>query len=218
MTKQKDLKRIVRSRMQKTGESYTAARFQILDKKKIPRDLATTAGMSDAAVRAKTGRTWAEWADVLDSVGASEWPHGEIAKHLHDGFDLPGWWAQTVTVGYERIRGLRDVGQRRDGSYEANKTKTFAVPVEKLYRAFADARWRRRWLPDLAIAIRTSRKNTSMRIACDDGTAIDVYFTSKGGAKASVNVQHRKLPTKVVAERMKEYWGERLVALSAMLG
>ena len=32
MPTQKDFKRLVRSRMRKTGESYTAARRQILDK------------------------------------------------------------------------------------------------------------------------------------------------------------------------------------------
>ena len=32
MPKQKDLKRLIRTRMQKTGESYTIARSQVLDK------------------------------------------------------------------------------------------------------------------------------------------------------------------------------------------
>ena len=48
-------------------------------------------------------------------------------------YKVPGWWAQTVTVGYERIKGLRAVGQRRDGTFEANKSRTFAVPLARLY-------------------------------------------------------------------------------------
>ena len=55
---------------------------------------------------------------------------------------MPGWWAQAVTVCYERIKGLRAVGQRRDGSFEANKSRTFSVPLVRLYRAFHDARTR----------------------------------------------------------------------------
>ena len=58
MPRQKDLKRLVRSRMQKTGEAYTAARLQLLNK--LP-DYAEKAGMSDDVVQQKTGRTWAEW-------------------------------------------------------------------------------------------------------------------------------------------------------------
>ncbi len=73
MTSQKDLKRLVRSRMQKTGESYTTARLQLLRKRATssktaperavrpqPLDV-SKAGMSDEAVRAKTGKTWAEY-------------------------------------------------------------------------------------------------------------------------------------------------------------
>ena len=62
MPKQKDLKRLARSRMRKTGESYTTARAHLVEKKKRqeeapPRveDYAALAGMSDEAVKKKTG-------------------------------------------------------------------------------------------------------------------------------------------------------------------
>ena len=54
MPAQKDLKRLVRSRMKKTGESYTAARLQLL--KKNESDFAERAGMSEDAIRAEEGR------------------------------------------------------------------------------------------------------------------------------------------------------------------
>ena len=34
-----------------------------------------TAGISDEAVAAKTGKTWAEWIAVLDSAGAGKMDH-----------------------------------------------------------------------------------------------------------------------------------------------
>src|SRR3954467_11720027 len=43
MPKQKDLKRLVRARMQKTGEAYTAARAQVLRKPRTPRTTESTA-------------------------------------------------------------------------------------------------------------------------------------------------------------------------------
>src|SRR5438477_7709598 len=64
MPKQKDFKRIIRSRMEKTGESYTAARLQLVRKKEA--DFAERAGMTDASVKKQTGRTWAQWVKVLD--------------------------------------------------------------------------------------------------------------------------------------------------------
>jgi len=54
---------------------------------------------------AKTGRTWAQWVRLVDAVDAYAMPHRDIARHLHDQHDVDGWWAQTVTVGYERSAG-----------------------------------------------------------------------------------------------------------------
>ena len=56
MPKKKDLKRQVRDRMTRTGESYTAARAQVVRSAKDDRDYAEIAGMSDDAVEKKTGR------------------------------------------------------------------------------------------------------------------------------------------------------------------
>src|SRR5687767_10343667 len=149
MPANKDLKRLVRARMKKTGEAYTAARAQITRPKTqtpsplpaepsvvpaiSPKDFAKIAGMSDSAIKAKTGCTWEKWVTSLDYYGAETMTHREIADLVHTKYKVPGWWTQTVTVGYERIKGLRARGQRRDGSYEASKSRTFDVPVEKLF-------------------------------------------------------------------------------------
>ena len=224
MPSNKDFKRLVRGRMQKTGESYTAARSQLLRTKPdaakqsaSPVDYAALAGMSDETVEAKTGHAWDRWVEALDRVAASSWPHREIAQHLVDEHGLPGWWAQMVTVGYERIRGLREIGQRRGGSYEASKSKTIAVPLGTLYRAFSDKRRRARWLPDGDITIRTAVRDKSLRITWNDGTSVEVYFTKKNAAKSSVSVQHRKLPSRAAATAMKAYWGEHLAELADFL-
>jgi uncharacterized protein YndB with AHSA1/START domain len=214
MPTQKDLKRLVRSRMQKTGESYTAARLQLIKTQPRP-NYATVAGMSDSAVSRQTGRTWAEWVRVLDDARAAEKPHGQIARYVAS-LGTPAWWSQTVTVGYERIRGLRDKGQRRDGGYEANKSRTFNVPVETLFNAFANARTRRSWLP-VKITVRSATPPKRIRITWEDETPVQIGFTAKGASKSAVAVQHEKLPDKSAAEAMKVAWsghfdrlGERL--------
>ena len=221
MPKQKDLKRIVRSRMEKTGESYTAARLHVVQKKKpaaepLP-DYAALAGMSDAALKNKTGRTWAEWVGILDQWDAAKKPHRDIAEHV-SSLGVPGWWTQTVTVGYERIRGLREKGQRRtSGLYEASKSRTFNVPVKKLFAAFANARTRSRWLPDVKLEVRTATAPKTMRLTWEDDTLVQLYFVPKGAAKSVVTVQHGKLPSKAAAVTMKEFWHERLTALGELL-
>lgn len=220
MPKQKDLKRVVRARMQKTGESYTTARMHLLKSKPEPTktvDYATLAGMSDESVKKATGCDWATWVAALDYAHADEMSHREIARYIKEKFDTPMWWTQTVTVGYERIRGLREMGQRRDGFYEASKSKTVAVPVEKLYKAFRDARLRARWLPGVNLTVRTATPNKSMRVAWDDATRVEIGFYPKGDAKSQVALTHVRLASKADAERMKAFWGERLEAMAEMV-
>jgi len=215
MPKNKDLKRLTRSRMKKTGESYTAARAELVKKSK--QDFAERAGMSDPVVSAKTGRTWEEWVRLLDTRGARSMTHRDIAEYLNQEHGVPGWWAQTVTVGYERIRGLRDIGQRRSGEYEAGKTKTLPVPLRTLVRAFTVARTRGQWLPGVKWTVRTAIADKSMRVTWEDGTSVELYFAAKGPGKSQVAIQHRKLGTKAQAVKAKAYWGERLEELVKVL-
>jgi hypothetical protein len=216
MPEQKDLKRLVRERMRRTGESYTAARSQIVRTRPDRRNLAELAGMSDEAVEKKTGRDWRGWTAVLDRAGATSRPHREIARLLHDDHDLPGWWAQTVTVGYERIRGLREKGQRRGGGYDVNKSKTYPVPVAKLYAAFG-ARGRARWLGATGLKVKTATREKSMRLTWSDDTPVDVHFWPKGARKSQVQLQHRNLPDRKTADRVRADWAARLVELGRML-
>lgn len=222
MTKQKDLKRLVRARMEKTGEAYTTARAHILAKRS-PRasEYPTLAGMSDEAVRASTGRTWAEWVSDLDAIEAITMSHKAIAKHVHETNDFSGWWAQTVTVGYERIRGLREIGQRREGSdaglFDISKSKTFSVPVGTLYAYFSQKSKRTKWITDHEPEVTTSQRNRSVRMRWPDGTRVNAWFTDKGPEKSSVQVSHGKLPSRDVGEQWREYWGERLLRLQKHL-
>lgn len=230
----KDFKRLVRARMKKTGEAYTAARANLLKRPTTataastvaltaPReattpparlDYAKLAGLSDAAVEKRTGCTWAKWVFALDHSGAQDWSHRAIAEHVQRAYKISDWWAQTVTVGYERIKGLRQIGQRRHGGYEATKSKTIGAPAAAVFRAFAQARLRRAWLPDVKVAIRKATPNRSVRMSLDDGTLVEVWITAKGANKTAAQVQHRKLTSREDADRRRQFWGERLAALS----
>ncbi len=221
MPRNKDLKRLVRARMRKTGEAYTAARANIVRKSDSTSpsqfDFAALAGMSDASLREKTGCTWERWVHALDRLKADKMSHGEIAELVKTKYKIDSWWSQTVTVGYERIKGLRARGQRRDGSYEATKSRTFDVPVTKLFNAWAKAPVRRRWLDGASVKVRTATAPKSIRLDWTDGSIIAVGFIAKTKTKSSVAVAHTKLPDKESATRVKQYWGERLDALGEVL-
>ena len=223
MPTNKDLKRIVRARMNKTGESYTIARTRVLSKAKPKEpqartvDHAALAGMSDDKIAAKTGRTWKEWVRVLDADNAAAMPHRDIAALLHGKHNVPDWWAQTVTVGYERIKGLRERGQRRGGGYEAGKSRTFGVPVKVLFDAWADEPTRRRWLGRNDVTVRTATSPKGIRLQWPDGTVVVVGFSPKGQSKSVAAVVHTKLPDRSALENAKKYWANRLDALGSAL-
>jgi hypothetical protein len=224
MTKQRDLKRLIRTRMKKTGESFTTARAQLTKNKKagarnaVPElQYAECGGISDERMRVRTGKTWKQWVRVLDAADAAAMTHKDIASHIVETYEISGWWAQTVTVGYERIRGLRDKGQRRGGAYEVSKSKTVAVPVARLYRAFSHTRTRRRWLPDMDLVVRTATPEKSMRVTWPDGSHVHLSFMAKSRDKSCVVIQHTKLRDKEDATAKKAFWTERLDSLVAAL-
>ena len=94
----------------------------------------------------RTGKTWAQWLTILDRAGARKWTHQEIVLWLNERHpEVGGWWCQMVTVGYEQARGLRQKHQKPEG-FEISSSKTVAVPLARLYDAWANARSRARWL------------------------------------------------------------------------
>lgn len=166
-------------------------------------------GITSAAVERATGSGWDHWLRVLDRAGAASMPHREIAALLHARHGVGDWWSQMLTVGYEQARGLRKKHQRPGGGYSVSASKTVAVPVAVLYRAWVDAADRSRWLGDAALEVRRSTPRKSMRITWEPGegaTSVEVNFSAKGAAKSQVAVEHSKLKTAAAGERMKRFW------------
>ncbi len=176
-----------------------------------------TAGISDDAVKAATGRDWTQWLALIDKAGGRKLDHKAIVAIVNKNGIGP-WWQQMVTVGYEQARGLRDKHQK-PGGYSISRSKTLAVPVSNLFRAWSDRRTRASWLKDPAVTVRKATANKSMRITWVDGhTNVEVNFYSKGAGKSQVSVQHDKLPDAKSGERMKAYWGTALDRLAKVAG
>ncbi|MBN8867129.1 MAG: hypothetical protein J0H98_06215 [Solirubrobacterales bacterium] len=143
--------------------------------------------------------------------------HTEIARWLTDEQGVPGWWAQSITVGYERARGLREPGQRQDG-WSVTASKTIEVPIERLFEAFEKESVREQWLPDTELRLRTATAPTSARYDWADGsTRVLVGFESLGPSKSKIALEHEKLPDREIADRMKVWWRERVADLKELL-
>ncbi|KOX15729.1 DUF4287 domain-containing protein [Nocardiopsis sp. NRRL B-16309] len=238
MTRQKSFKQRVRTRMDKTGESYTAARAHLVGRggePTAPEPATTTAGpaserpaatppttaaissrVSDEALRRGTGRGYDAWFALLDAWKATERTHTEMAAWLVGEHGVGGWWAQTVTVAYEQARGLRVPGQKKDG-FSCTVSRTIDVPAERAFAAVAEEAGRERWLRGHALSVRTANAPKRLRADFDAGTRLAFEFTAKGPAKTVVALEHSKLADAEETARSKALWRERLGRLKALL-
>jgi hypothetical protein len=219
MTVQKSFKRLVRGRMTKTGESYAAARAQLLagvqpapDQVGIP-ELAC----SDTRIRERTGMGWEEWFELLDSWDAEQLPHTDIARRVAElrGTPILGWDAQAVATSFERSRGMRAVGERcgPDG-FVASASKTIAVHAGEIFEAVVDPGWRAGWLPDLDLVERTVTKPKSARFDVGDGrTRLLVTVTPKTPEKATIAAEQSRLAGPGELEQQRAFWRAALVVL-----
>jgi len=223
MTKQRSFKRLVRARMEKTGESYAAARAVLLAAADpapgSPVAQRSPLVTSDETIRRRTGRGWEDWFDLLDDWGAAQRTHRETARWVAEQLGIVplAWEAQAVTHSYERARGLREVGEHADG-FAVTAQKTIAVPVERVFDAFVDPTLRERWLPGVKLVDRTA---TRPKVAhfdwADTGSRLHVTFLDKGDGRSLAAVQHARLADAAEADRMRAHWRAALAALKTHL-
>jgi hypothetical protein len=218
MTTDKARKRAVRSRMQKTGERYAAARRNVVRDAPhavLPPRIAEPPVSEEAIVKG-TGRGWDDWFRILDAWGARTRNHTEIARHVNAEHGVDGWWSQSVTVGYERARGMRAPNERPEG-FEVSVSKTVAMPAEDAWRAFVEPRRRADWL-DLGLRMRTGTRTMGRSARFDvpsEGTRLNVYFTPKGDDRTTVTVTHVKLGGADDVAAHRTAWKRRLESLAA---
>ena len=170
--------------------------------------------VSDEALADATGRTRAEWFKLLDKWGAAERSHKETAEHLQAGHGVDGWWAQAVTVEYERARGLRAVGQRMDGHFEASVQRTLAASASRVERALLDGGAA---LHDaLATKPRASstRQGRVLRFATDQAR-VEIVVTPLDDGRARVVVVQGALASAAARDEAKERWASALQELRA---
>ncbi len=181
-------------------------------------DRAAEPQMRDDTIAKGTGRDWDGWVALLDAWGGRDRTHAEIARHVEAEHGLDGWWAQAVTVGYERIAGLRGANQRPDG-YSMNASKTVSAPVAALFELFADDGKRAAWLGEGVLRLRTSVPARSARfdVVDEDGDGILAATFIDKGAKSAVQLQLNGLPDEATLAARKATWKSRLSVLARYL-
>jgi hypothetical protein len=186
--------------------------------------------MSDAAFLKKTGHGLEHWFAVLDKFGAVEQGHTASARHLYEDHGVDGWYAQGITVSYERERGVRAVNQRCDGAFEVSVSKTVNAKTKQVVKAFTDPRTRASWASEAdaklagALGKGIGDKKSKGFVIRPDGlarfrykwndTTVQLYMIPKPGDKVAITVQHTKLPSGDSVELYRGQWKTALGLLA----
>lgn len=173
--------------------------------------------IGDEAVLAATGRRWAEWFKVLDAAGCRAMDHKSIVAELTQRGKVGPWWRQMVAVEYERSRGLRMVNQNALG-FGVSVTRTFAMPVGKLFEVWTEELDRREWMPKGDLTLSKATKNKYLRIASRGKSSIAVNFLARPGGKSQCSVEVSRLPDAKAVERTRAQWSRALDSLRRLRG
>ena len=247
MTRARALKEVIRARAAKTGERYTAARRHVLNElgprpepvvRFTSAPISTRASpatsskgvVSDAKSREKTGHGLEHWFEVIDRFGGVEKGHTASARHLYEAHAVPGWYAQGITVAYERARGVRAVNQRCDGEYEVSVSKVVTGKTADIIKALGDRRVRTRWVKGVdARLVKTlaaaldSPASKGIVVRPDGqgrfrykwgGTTVQMYLLPKPGGKVSIVATNSKLSDATMVEERRALWRTALDALA----
>lgn len=172
--------------------------------------------VSDEAVRRATGRGWDEWVRLIDGRQVESFSHRDTAAWLASEQGLDGWWAQCVTVGYERLRGLRDANQTTSG-FRVGVSRTLPLPIERVWAAISDDAAREAWAGAGSLRVRRLNAPRVARFDFTDGRSRVTAGLLAKGDRTTLSIEHERLAGPEAVEPMRTFWRERLTALERHL-
>ncbi|RRJ86413.1 hypothetical protein EG850_08680 [Gulosibacter macacae] len=183
--------------------------------------LRPTAPANAKALETGSGIAWHDWVDYLEAQDAAKLDHTDmarlaLARILEVGKSTsPEWWAQGVTVAYERHIGRRQVGQTCDGSFSVTVSKTLPGDMDAVLE-----RWQARFdsvvefngvLLSRKPAASSTEKWRYWRCGLEDGSTLSVNMQTKPtGEKTALAVNHDKLGSADDVEHWRAFWKAEL--------
>lgn len=165
-------------------------------------------------ILAATGRAWPEWITYLDERAARDMPHPQLVDLVVKTGLASDWWSQMVAVAYEQHIGRRQPGQRADGQFNANVSRTISGTAELAFRAWEEI------MSGETIVLRLQIKGTpttsqtksglNWRCKTEDGSAFAVNFLDVGPDKVRASASHEGLADASALALAKLFWGAKL--------
>lgn len=170
----------------------------------------STQTTSDASVHKATGKVWDEWMATLEQQNAAKLSHKDIAAMLVEDHGVSFWWAQTITVEYERMIGRREVGQSCEGDFQAGASKTIAGGMEGIFKdwlAFMNKKDNLNGVPYNAQPTTTkTEKWRYWRVQLANNSKVNININQKTVDKVLLSVNHEQLNNADEVDSWKTFW------------
>jgi uncharacterized protein YndB with AHSA1/START domain len=175
---------------------------------------------------------------VIAEAKLADAPHKQIADFLHRECGQSYWWAQEVTVSYEKRVGRRVLGQTQDGRFQIGVSKTIPASAETVWSylesdagrealfsgaggGFAELAELDGTTPEGAhVQTTTYVPSSHIRMRWqspdwDSPSILQIRVTAKSDSKCTVSFHQEKLPSQVAREAMRDRWGATCATLAA---
>lgn len=165
---------------------------------------------SGESILKATGKPWKHWLGVLQKMDAGKMPHKDIALALHQKHNISGWWAQMLTVEFERAAGKRQVGQTCYGDFQVTVTKTVSGSLDQALKV-----WRKMAAGHTGFngvsfedkpSVSKSEKWRYWRVPLSDGSRVAAVIGIRAPGKTTIAINHEKIQTKDSADAWRTFW------------
>ncbi len=170
----------------------------------------TTISISQESVIKATGKSWKHWFDYLNEKDASELSHKDIAALLQEKEGVSGWWAQSITVEYERNIGRREIGQTCEGSFQGAASKTLPGNLDQVFMQWKEYVGQINEVNQVPFlhppTDSDSPKWRYWRVNLQDGSKVSAVINQKSTDKVLFVINHEKLRDAKAVEEWKAFW------------
>jgi len=165
-------------------------------------------------VERATNRTWDQWLEFMDRIGARDLDHKAIALRVYAELDGTverlGWWTQAVTVAYEQHIGRRVPGQRPDGTFQTSVSRATTSAMVELMDRWREFAARDETVQGLVLAgdlrVSGTDRRITWRTKARDGSALIVTSEPKPNGTASIVATQIGLPSLELNDEARARW------------
>lgn len=194
--------------------------------------------IKDTSVMKATGKPLAHWFNTIENSKRGNLSHKEIANFLHKECGLTPWWAQEVTVLYEKSIGRRVTGQTQDSGFQVGISKTLPIRKEALWDIITSPKGFALIVGDETDAKNAINQNQTSKTGIEyrittyeayshmrmqwrlpewmDYSILQVRVIEQRSGNAALTFHQEKMASKKIREEMRQYWKDRFDRLKIL--